>query len=226
MTIAHLGGIPHTPAPFGSAALALWDVGLTPIPIKRDKTRKPLLLTWKPYQQVQPSRKVVEGWARIRRLANVAIITGINGGLVWLDIDSPDPSVIARIEAITGVTPLRRIGSKGYAGAFQFNGEVNAGYGPPNKPPLCELLSTGRVITVPPSVHYATQLPYTYAGEVTLLDLPRLKLPRLPENIDKLLAAELGGRKHPCAGSFNPFDVYDSVAYGDSEPPHFFLGDE
>ena len=71
-----------------SAALVYAENGLSVIPVSRDK--KPLLKSWKEYQDRYATEEEILSWWEQWPDANVAIITGKISDLVGVDADGSE----------------------------------------------------------------------------------------------------------------------------------------
>jgi hypothetical protein len=71
-------------------ALSAIALGLSPIPIRSDGTKRPAIATWAPYQQTRADETAARAWFLSDRM-NVALVCGaVSGGLEALDFDSHD----------------------------------------------------------------------------------------------------------------------------------------
>ena len=93
-------------------ALAYADIGWSVIPLKRDK--RPYE-SWLQYQTTRAGKKQIKSWWEKWPSANIGIVTGkISGGLVVIDIDSPEGLVA--LEGELGEIPAtisQRTGTEG-----------------------------------------------------------------------------------------------------------------
>lgn len=124
-----------------------------------------------------------------------------------LDIDTTDAVVIAAIEsAIPVQSQWKRVGKKGYVAVFRFSGEKTFRVKDKDGKTVCELLSAGTQVVLPPSIHPDTGLPYTANCE--LLDVIGL-LPTLPMDFEKNLrdALEAAGVKLNKSGNSAHVDL-------------------
>jgi hypothetical protein len=93
-------------------AIALWERGLSVIPVPRpDATHdgKRPAVAWKPYQTERASEKQIREWFQTEQ--NIGIITGALSGVVVVDTDSPEAEEWARL--LLPRTPWRVRTSKG-----------------------------------------------------------------------------------------------------------------
>ncbi len=74
---------------FLTTALQVWELGLRPIPITRNKKHPPLV-KWQEFQHRQPTKEEIEEWAKQWPEANVAILTGTPEGVDVVDLDMDD----------------------------------------------------------------------------------------------------------------------------------------
>lgn len=74
-----------------AGALRLYESGFSIIPIKTDGSKEPSLLTWKPYQERQPTEAEMRMWFGNGQRLGIAIIGGaVSGNLEILDHDAPE----------------------------------------------------------------------------------------------------------------------------------------
>lgn len=73
-------------------ALAYLVGGYSIIPVGRDK--KPLLSTWKEFQERYPTEEELHRWFELYPNANIAIVTGKISGITVLDIDTTGSNTV------------------------------------------------------------------------------------------------------------------------------------
>src|SRR3989442_548491 len=71
-----------------TAALAYWDEGLDPIPLRPES--KVAAVRWKRWQRERPSRAQVEQWWTATPEANIGLLTGRQKALLVIDVDTQD----------------------------------------------------------------------------------------------------------------------------------------
>ncbi len=150
-------------APQPSLFSAYREAGLCVIPLKDGAP----LVKWGQYIDTLPLESEVIKW----RGDEFALICGKVSGVIALDLDTDNPETIARIEAIAGVSPVKKIGSKGFSAFYRYNGEKTARWGTE-----VEILSDKHLTTIPPSKHRAKAgVVYKWMGRELLgADLPML----------------------------------------------------
>jgi len=141
------------------------DAGLCVIPLKNGIPA----VKWSQYQQTKPTQTDIKGWDKFKEYA---LVCGKVSGVIALDIDTDDVAIIEQIESIAGVSPVCKIGSKGYTGFYRYNGEKTQNWGG-----VCELLSDKHLTTLPPSKHREKNLHYEWHEGCELIDAT---LPALP----------------------------------------------
>jgi len=140
------------------AALAAYDAGLMPIPLRRDagQRKRPALPTWRQYQVERPSRDVIEEWFNGND-HNLGIITGKVSGLVVLDLDGKiyDPTFWLAGHGFNVRTPIVSTGRGGAHVYYKHPGGVV-----PNGVKLREIdgvsldvRADGGYVVAPPSLH-------------------------------------------------------------------------
>lgn len=132
------------------------------------------IVKWTQYTEQHPTEKEIESW---RHYPNRALICGKISNVIAIDIDTDDAGLIATIERQSGISPVRKRGTKGYTAFFQYSGELSHVW-QKNGKVVCELLSDKRLTTIPPSVHRVTGKPYVWLDGV----LGEAILPKLPDS--------------------------------------------
>jgi hypothetical protein len=113
-----------------------------------------------------------------------ALVTGAPSGVIGIDYDFATEDEIATAIKHLGDTPCKKRGSKGLTAFYKYNNERNLNF---KKDGVikCELLSTGRRTTIPPTKHRKTGKPYQWIGEPLWECIDRL--PSLPANYQDIL---------------------------------------
>jgi AAA domain/Bifunctional DNA primase/polymerase, N-terminal len=141
--------------------------------------------------------KLLTGWNTREPLctpqpgAGLGVLTGHD--IVGFDIDTDDSAIVAALKQILPDSPVGKRGQRG---------ETLFYYDPPGRPSrkfkiggkvVCEILAAGSQTVLPPSVHPKTNKPYEWTNGFDLLDVndPEADLPRLPDNIEELVAKAL-----------------------------------
>lgn len=112
------------------------------------------------------------------------LVCGKVSDVIGVDIDTDDEDVIRRVEAFSGVSLVKKRGSKGFTAFFKYNGEKSQVWKKDGKV-IIELLSDGRKTTIPPSKYKKEAFAYTYITENTLFDKEVLQ--SLPNNFTACL---------------------------------------
>lgn len=180
---------------FADNAPRLWAAGLPAIPLRpydfpgKGAGKAPFIDAWSLYCTHLPTEEDQRQWVVTFPNGNVGMPLGPCSGVIALDIDTADPAVIEMIEEIIpNRSGYKRIGQKGYVTLFKYRGEKTFQIKDENKQVICELLSNGRQMVLPPSVHPKTKLPY----QETMPFLEAVKnLPEWPENGERVLRAAL-----------------------------------
>lgn len=173
---------------FAKHAQAYWDKGISVIPL-RIMSKRPAIDAWTNYKDHLPSPTEQEAWLRMYRQNNIGILPGKQSDLVFIDIDTNDEKIIKAITDVTGHSPWKRVGAKGFVYAFRFSGEraqkisQKGGTGH-----LVEILSSGNQVVLPPSIHPDTKKPYVES--MSLIEAYD-KLPWLPKDVYTLLRESL-----------------------------------
>ena len=141
-----------TPRPdrtFGQTAPILIRKGLAPVPVGGDDGKTPLMKGWQKrrwWHSDQSINEIIDKFPT----ANIGIVTGRPSAVTVIDIDSPDPDTIERINLQFGRTPLiTATPSGGRHLWYRYSGERKANL----RPDLpVDVQTDGAFIVVPPSV--------------------------------------------------------------------------
>lgn len=160
-----------------------WDKGLPAIPLMRGEKR-PAINRWQLFADSKPSDEEKAVWLDHFPDGNIGLPMGSSSGLVALDIDTDDPKVLHVLNGLLPPTPWTRVGSKGMVRIYRFTGERTTRIKGSDGAMICEILSKGTQIVLPPSIHPDTQRPYVANCE--LVDVLN-SVPALPLGIDDLI---------------------------------------
>lgn len=120
---------------------------------------------WGQYNDKLPDD--ISGW---NKFDEIAVVLGRISDIVALDIDTDDAAIIKSIEDFVGVSPVKKIGSKGFTAFYRYNDEKTKSWGG-----VVEILSNKHLTTIPPSKHREKDLHYTWQGQELIgADLPYL----------------------------------------------------
>ncbi len=146
-----------------TAAYRYAALGFSVLPLRG---KRPFLRSWKPYQTTPPSRSRLHRWASAGLFGNVGIVCGVvSGGLVVLDLDGEAAyaAFAARFPHLAATYTVRTGSGTGHH-VYLLSERL-----PPSTRALgtpygnVELLSTGRQVVAPPSIHPGTGARYTVA---------------------------------------------------------------
>jgi hypothetical protein len=111
------------------------------MPLKK-RSKSPILNDWTQYGIEMPSEAARELWLAPYPHGNIGLPFGPASGLCAIDIDTDDPDLIKTIEDCLPVSPWRRVGKKGYAAVYRWQGQrcfnIRADEGM-----ICEFLGQG-----------------------------------------------------------------------------------
>lgn len=181
-------------SPYAQVGPNLVANGYSAIPIMPGSKRPGLadrgIGEWQRFCDRLPKDLEVGLWSSRPDLGVGVALGAASGGLVAIDIDSEDTAIWAAVDALTGVSPVRKRGRKGYTGFFRASDAVtprafkftNGGV---------DLLAHGRQTVLPPSLHKDTGLPYVWLSVDTLAHVRPEHLPELPDDIADRLADAL-----------------------------------
>lgn len=168
---------------FADHAKKYWDAGLPAIPLLPAQKR-PAVNAWQKYSHELPSEDVRRVWLANYGDGNIGMPLGPQSGLIAVDIDTEDPKAIKILDQLLPPTPWRRVGKKGEVRIYKFDGQKTTRLTGGDAGMICEFLSTGTQIVLPPSIHPDTQAPYRSNCE--LVDVLSV-VPKLPMGIVELL---------------------------------------
>lgn len=208
-------------SPFKETARALLDKGYSVIPIAPGAkypgmhtgwTWKPL--SWGKYEKELPSLHDIETWEKWPE-AGIGIALGRVSGIVAVDFDDNVDGAHEKIAKVIPISPVKKVGKKGYTAFYRWKGETNKKWHP-----VVELLSSGNQTVIPPSIHKDTCSPYTWVDGVSLADVDKDDLPELPSDfvqlVDKILGREEKSTPPPAIDLQVPAtqdEVYEALQY-------------
>lgn len=188
---------PVSVSPFAARSAFYVDNRLIVVPIAPG-TKKPgaysggqwhNMKEWNKFFHMTPATSLMDTWQTWPD-AGIGLLCGKLSGVVAIDIDTEDLSLIASIDAVIGPSPVRKKGKKGYTSFYRYNGEVPRSWDV-NKERVVDLLSEGRQ-TLMPGTQHPDGMSYVYLTEDTLEEFDISRLPFLPATIgadlDELLA--------------------------------------
>ncbi len=172
---------------FANTAPAYWEKGMSAMPLKV-KSKIPVEYQWQKYSEEMPLEFTREWWLKRNADCNIGLVLGRASNVVIIDVDTNDPVTIAAIESCIPISPWRRVGKKGYAAAYRFNGTKTFRIKSLSGEMVVEHLSDRTQIVLPPSIHPETNRPYT--ANCDLFDVVD-SLPTLPDGIEAILRGAL-----------------------------------
>lgn len=178
---------------FADTAPAYYAKGISVIPL-RPHDKRPVPQGWQHYHNQPVGEGQQQAWLRSNGNGNIGVVLGEQSNLCIIDVDTDDEEIIRIIESLIPKSPWIRVGKKGYAAAYKFNGTPTFRIDDKNGVRFVEHLSSRTQLVLPPSIHPDTGKPYVANCE--LLDVID-DLPTLPVDIEAILrtAFEVEGRK-------------------------------
>lgn len=170
---------------FGDWAQNYYDSGLSVLPVHPEK-KSCFIKGWtEKFSHNFPSEKDQELYIKKYDDHDIGLACGKSSGIIAVDFDyegMADAETIERlIIGALPITPCIKKGSKGWTRFYRFDGEVqNIGidrFGIR----MVDILSTGRLTVLPPSLH-KHGMQYTWIGSQELLDCDDSELPYLYNN--------------------------------------------
>jgi putative DNA primase/helicase len=143
---------------FADNAPLYWAAGLPAIPLIKD-TKRPAVNGWQVFADRQPTNEERDAWLRVYGDGNIGLPMGPASGLVAIDIDTDDEKIIRILDQLLPPSPWRRRGKKGEVRIYRYSGEKTTRI-QSTEGMVCEVLSKGTQIVLPPSIHPETKAPY------------------------------------------------------------------
>jgi putative DNA primase/helicase len=145
---------------FATEAPKYWAKGLSVIPL-RIREKRPVLDRWTQYADALPAEVEREQWLELYDGNNIGLALGPQSGLIAIDVDTEDLAVQSALRELLPWSPWTRIGRKGWVSVYKYDGQRtfqirNADTGGV----VLELLSKGRQVVLPPSIHPDTGVAY------------------------------------------------------------------
>lgn len=165
-------------SPFKEWAQKYWDASYSVIPGKYGaKTPLKGLVGWTKYGESLPSKEEQAAWLGLDIPANLDLCLGRASGVVALDLDCEDVSVLDIILPLIPDSLVEKRGAKGFTRFFQYKGE-SSGNVLHNGKVVLEVLSNKKKTTLPPSKH-PEGMDYVWTGKA-LVEVDKTELPLLP----------------------------------------------
>jgi putative DNA primase/helicase len=189
---------------FREYAPLYWEAGIPAMPLKI-RSKAPILSEWTQYGTNMPSAAVRQHWLETYGRSNIGLPFGPASGLCAIDIDTTDDALVAAIEDCLPATPWRRVGKKGCALVFKWQGQKNFKIRS-DEGMICEFLGLGNQLVLPPSIHPDTGEAYT--ANTNLWEV-MAGIPALGVDIEQKLRDALGvkGISLSHEGRSKPLDV-------------------
>jgi putative DNA primase/helicase len=176
---------------FSDYAPSYWAKGIPVIPLY-PKEKRPAISGWQRFATEKPSEEERQIWLSVFPNGNIGLPLGPSAGVVAFDVDTDDAEVLRMLDSILPASPWTRIGKKGYVRLYRFSGEQTTRFRNESGT-LCELLSIGSQVVLPPSIHPDTGKPYTANCD---LDQVINALPSLPVDWADLIRKGLRSLGH------------------------------
>ena len=174
---------------FAETALPLLAAGHSPIPIVSGKKR-PALAGWQRYCDAPMASQEVKRFAASRTSYGIGVALG--RGLLAIDIDTADKTIVAAIRSVVPASPIAKRGRKGRTDFYRDKTKtIRARKFSSDFGMLVEVLAHGNQTIVPPSLHPDTGLPYVWLGPHTLENTPLRQLPVIAPDVADRLASVL-----------------------------------
>ena len=160
---------------FSDTAPKLWALGLPVMPLEV-KGKAAILKKWQHLAERMPTPDEQAFWLRNYSNGNIGLPLGPQAGCVALDIDTEDEKLYNLVCSLVPSSPWNRVGRHGKVMLFKYTGQKTFRIKDVEGVTICELLSAGTQIVIPPSIHPNTQRPYTANADLSevIKDLPVL----------------------------------------------------
>lgn len=175
--------------------IKLFEQGYVPIPVN-PKGKNPTISEWSKYCREKPSVELIESWEELfnNGKINIGVTCGEASGIIVLDIDTDDREMLGACPS----SPVVRKGKKGEARFFRYDASIVS-----RAFHLLDVLSDGRQVLVPPSIHPDTKRPYAWLTEETLMDYKPHELPTLDMSFVDHFDSRLYGKDKTVGGRNN-----------------------
>lgn len=190
---------------FAEYAPVYWAHNLPVIPL-RYQNKMPDITQWSQYGSQMPSQLEQNHWMASFPNGNIGLPLGPASKVCIIDIDTEDDALIEAILESLPKSPWKRVGKKGMALAYRFEGQRNFKLRGADGGMILEFLGLGNQVVLPPSIHPDTRQPYV--ANTNLWDVLE-DLPELGDDIEDKLRALLGakGFELGAGGRSSPIDV-------------------
>lgn len=145
---------------FRNNAPLYWAVGLPVFPLEPRSKAAKLIKDWTRFAKQMPEEGEKAYWLQNWPDCNIGLPLGPQSGCVAIDIDTEDERLIKVIESVCGPSPWERVGKKGKVLLYKYNNEPAFKIKDVSGKMICECLSIGNQVVMPPSIHPDTQKPY------------------------------------------------------------------
>jgi phage/plasmid-associated DNA primase len=172
---------------FSLIAPSYWAADIPVIPL-RPRQKVPAPNSWQTFATMLPDEETQVEWLSRYADGNIGLALGPQSGMLALDIDTDDPTLIAVIRSVAPPPTWIRKGKKGAVWMYRWNGEKTTRIKDESGATIVEILSASTQVVLPPSIHPDTQLPYT--ANMELLDAAPL-LTQLPQDFEANLRQAL-----------------------------------
>lgn len=180
-----------------------YEQGYIPIPIYKHG-KNPSIMDWSRWCTERPTQAQIDQWQELYNTnnLNIGITCGKASGIIALDIDTDDPEIMR----LCPPSMVRRKGMKGEVRFFRYSDKIKNH----SLPLLLDILSDGRQVLVPPSIHPTTLKAYEWLTPDTLLDVKPHELPELDISFLEKIAPEY--KKRTVAGSGRNNKIVDIIS--------------
>ena len=184
---------------FARAAIFLLRQGYSPVPI-RQNAKVPLMAGWHKLKTRPMSELEIARMARRSPQLGLGVAGGYSG-LVPIDVDFEDPTIIDTIASVLPQPLVAKSGKRGFTIFYRSADPITSRKFKTAKPKeqmLVEVLATGQTV-IPPTPHPETGMPYQWLTPATLFDTPIGQLPEISAHTMLALEHALAPLPRRCA---------------------------
>lgn len=184
------------------------DIPVMPLHVM---SKRPFLMQWQQFCRDMPTLETQQTWLERCKNNNIGLPLGPQSNIMIVDIDTTDQRIYDAIINVLPKSPWMRVGAKGCALAYKFNGEKGFKIISDKEGMVVEVLSIGNQLVLPPSIHPDTKEPYK--ANCNLYDVLD-ELVVLPSGIEEVLRATVSGFIKLKTNKKGSFKTSDFVAEG------------
>lgn len=172
-----------------------WDKNISVVPVIPGT--KQGIKAWGNYNNNLPKQDTRDQWVEKCSDHGIALSMGFEvvpgNFLIGLDIDHD--AYVSVLERAFGQTICGKKGRKGITAFFRCPERLKKLFFPKSGDRILDILGTGSICVIPPSVHPDTRIPYEWVGQ-NLLDIDFMELPTITKVEIEMFGAILNAPEH------------------------------